>query len=67
MPSVLKARSTLGVETRSGDPERIRSARRDLAAAKLEQYIARVVASAPDLTVDQRARIASLLAPGAIQ
>ena len=37
--------------------------RRDLAAAKLEQYVARVVAEAPPLSADQAARIAMLLRP----
>ena len=37
---------------------------RDLAAAKLADYIARVVAEAPPLTSEQRERIASLLMGG---
>lgn len=36
-------------------------ARRALAAAKLEAYIAQVVTSAPELTPEQAARLASLL------
>ncbi len=36
-------------------------ARRDLAAAKLEAYIQRVVDEAPELSVDQRSRLALLL------
>ena len=44
------------------DPELL-TARRDLKAAKLEEYVARVVATAPPLTDDQANRIASLLRP----
>ncbi|WP_339619860.1 hypothetical protein [uncultured Salinibacterium sp.] len=62
---VLIARSKLGVATRSGDINAVRSARRDLAAANLEQYIERVVSDAPPLTSDQRDRIAALLGGGA--
>lgn len=42
------------------DPELV-EARRNLKAAKLEEYVARVVATAPPLTEDQKHRIASLL------
>lgn len=44
------------------DPELVR-ARQNLKAAKVEEYIARVVAEAPALTPEQRDRIASLLRP----
>jgi hypothetical protein len=36
---------------------------RDLAAAKIANYIAHVLAEAPPLTPDQRARLAELLRP----
>ncbi len=39
--------------------------RRDLAAAKIAQYIERVVADAPPLTDSQRSRLAALLTGGA--
>lgn len=39
------------------------AARRELAAANLEAYVAKVVAEAPPLTPDQAARIARLLLP----
>lgn len=39
-------------------------ARRDLRAARLEDYIARTVAAAPPLTTEQRDRLAALLRPG---
>lgn len=48
---------------RSGIPEQLLETRRDLAAAKLEDYVARVVEAAPPLTDEQRQRIAALLAP----
>lgn len=44
------------------DPDLI-DARRDLAAAKLDAYIKKVVAEAPPLTDEQRDRIAALLRP----
>lgn len=64
MPDTLTARSRLGVATRRGDAAQILDARRDLAAAKIENYIARVVADAPDLTPEQRDRLALLLRGG---
>ncbi len=39
-------------------------ARRDLAAAKLEAYIQRVVDEAPELTAEQKSRLALLLKAG---
>ena len=44
------------------DPEFI-AARQDLAATKLELYVARVIEAAPPLAPEQRDRIAALLAP----
>lgn len=38
-------------------------ARRDLRAARLEDYVARIVSEAPPLTDEQATRIASLLKP----
>jgi hypothetical protein len=49
---------------RTGDPISAADKRRDYAAAKLEDYIRRVVDQAPPLTEDQRARIAALLQGG---
>ncbi len=40
-------------------------AQRDLAAAKLEQYVAKIVSTAPPLTPAQLDRLASLLRPSA--
>ena len=44
-------------------PQEIAEASRDLAAAKLEQYVAKTVAAAPPLTREQAERIAALLRP----
>jgi len=51
-----------------GDPERVERAsqlRRDYAAEKLAEYVARIVDAAPPLTPAQRDRIAALLRSGA--
>jgi hypothetical protein len=47
---------------RPNSPE-LEQARRELAAAKIEDYIKRTVEGAPPLTDEQRTRIASLLRP----
>jgi hypothetical protein len=52
----------LSRDRKSDDPELV-AARRDLKAARLEDYVASVVASAPPLTPEQRDRIAALLRP----
>lgn len=49
---------------RTGDPTSAANKRRDYAAAKLEDYIRRVVETAPPLTQDQQLRIAALLRNG---
>ena len=63
--AVLRERGRVASLTRSrpaDDPELI-DARRDLAAAKLDAYVKRVLAEAPPLTDAQRDRIAALLRP----
>lgn len=67
MSRALTARNRLAVvaKRQPDDQAAIAAARRDLAAAKLEDYIERVVASAPPLTADQRDRLALLLRPDA--
>lgn len=58
-----KDRATIAALSRSrksDDPDLI-AARQRLKAAKLEEYVARVVAEAPPLTDEQKHRIASLL------
>lgn len=65
MPSpVLKARAAKAVAVRRGDQHAAVEATRDLAAAKLEQYIERIVSEAPPLTSAQRDRLALLLRGG---
>ena len=59
------ARNRLGVAARCGSPADVEQARRDLAAANLEEHIRRVVDAAPPLTPEQRARLSLLLNPGA--
>ncbi len=49
--------------SRSHDDAELIEARRNLKAAKLEEYVARVVATAPPLSEEQATRIASLLRP----
>ncbi|KAA9148569.1 hypothetical protein F6B41_02805 [Microbacterium lushaniae] len=56
--------ATLARHRHADDPELL-SARQDLKAAKLEQYIAKIVASAPPLTPAQRDRLAAILRGGA--
>lgn len=65
MSDVLTLRGRVASLSRSrpSDDVDLVEARRQLAAANLEQYVARVVADAPPLTNDQRARIAALLRP----
>ena len=63
--AVLRERGRVASLTRSrpaDDPELI-EARANLAAEKLAEYVARVVAEAPPLTDAQRDRIAALLRP----
>lgn len=43
---------------------KVLDAKRDLAAAKLSAYITKVVAEAPPLSPQQRARLAALLTEG---
>jgi hypothetical protein len=61
--SALSARGKLGATTRRfpNDPDRLAEARRNLAAAKLQDYIERTLADAPPLTDIQRDRLALLL------
>lgn len=62
-PAVAETRARYAARRRynTADAPTVLEAGRDLAAAKLEDYIARVVAAAPPLTTEQRSRIASLL------
>jgi hypothetical protein len=52
-----------GLIVTGASPERIEEARRELQYAISEDYIRRIVDSAPPLTSEQRAQLARLLAP----
>jgi hypothetical protein len=58
----LIARNQLGVACRHY-PDQVEDRRRDLAEAKIADYIERVLAEAPPLTDEQRAKLAELLRP----
>lgn len=51
--------------TRPADDPDVVDAKRDLAAARLEEHVRRIVAAAPPLTPAQRDRIAGILRPTA--
>lgn len=61
---LLAQRARLAAAVRHHPDKDHTEARRDLAAATLEQHVRRVVAEAPPLTEAQRDRIASLLRAG---
>lgn len=54
------AKSRLGNATKHGTPDEVLDARRDFKEAKIAAYVQRVLAEAPPLTDDQRARLAAL-------
>ena len=62
----LSARGRLGDTSRRHGPDsqHARDARRDLAAAKIEDYIDKVISEAPPLSVEQRDALALLLRGG---
>lgn len=64
IPSVATARGRLAGSKRWHPKEDHTELKRDLAAAKLEEYVSRVVAEAPPLSQEQIDRIAVLLRPG---
>lgn len=51
-------------QCRAADDPKLLDAKRDLRAARLEDYIRKVVDAAPPLTDEQRRRLAVLLNPG---
>lgn len=63
--AVASAKGKLAVARRWHPDTDNSSLRRDLAAAKLEAYVSRVVSEAPPLTVEQLDRVAVLLRGGA--
>ena len=58
-----RARVAALSRSRADDDPDLVGARRDLKAAKLEDYIRRVVSEAPPLSDDQRELLAGLLRP----
>ena len=66
LSEVQQARNHLGVIARrhKDNPAAVEAARRDLAAAKLQDYITRTVDAAPELTAEQRTRLAAILQGG---
>lgn len=60
-PHVARTRALVAVAHRRGNPEEIACAQRDLAAAKLEDYIRRTVDAAPPLSESQRDRLVAVL------
>lgn len=67
---VLKARSRLATKSRASvraTEAEIAEAKRDLAAAKIADYVQKVVASAPPLSDEQLTRLAGLLRVGAAE
>ena len=63
-PGVAKARSRVAVAVRRRDPEARREAQRELAAAKIADFIQRTVDSAPPLSREQLDRLGLLLRGG---
>lgn len=62
MPSKAQsARNRLAVAARTGDSDMQSQARAELAAANIEQYIERTIATAPPLPAEGLERIARLL------
>lgn len=56
--------ASLSRDRKNDDPELL-DARRDLAAERLAEHVAKTIAAAPPLTEAQRARISALLSGGA--
>jgi hypothetical protein len=63
--TLAQQRAEIARRSRRGDAAGERAARAAYAEAKLAAYIEKVVSDAPDLTDEQRERLAVLLRPGA--
>lgn len=63
---ILTARARVGVATRTGTPDDVAAARRDLRAALLERSAREATAVLPALTEEQARRIASVIYPPAV-
>lgn len=70
--AAIRAHQRHAAERAADDPTKLAKARRAVTAAvarerlSIEDHIAAVVAAAPPLTADQRARLAALLAPATV-
>jgi len=62
--SKYRHRAVIARATQTGDTARATSARRDLAAENIAEYVKRIVSAAPPLTAAQRDRVAALLRGG---
>lgn len=64
-PQSRSARARLAKSTQANGPDSVETtnARRDFAAARLDDYIRDTLAKAPPLTNEQRARLRELLRP----
>ncbi len=64
-PTVAHHRARVGALSRDRRPDdsEFLAAKRDLAAANIEEYVNRVIAAAPPLSDEQRTRLAELLRP----
>lgn len=56
-----RARLAVTIRHHPDDADLIAAARRDLKAARAADYVARLVAEAPELTSEQRDRLAAIL------
>lgn len=63
---IIAARSRVGVMARTGTPDDLQAARRDLRAAKLERAAREAAEALPPLTIEQARRIAAILYPEGI-
>jgi hypothetical protein len=57
----LKGRFAVAHRDHAPDSPEVTNLRRELAAAKIAQYVEKIVSTAPPLTPDQRSRLAALL------
>lgn len=61
-----RARVARSTRTHGADAPETINARRDFAAAKIADHIAKVVADAPPLTAEQRDRLTAILRGGSV-
>lgn len=63
MPEIRSAACRVARATKAGDPTAEADARRELAEAKIADYVRRCLAAAPPLSDEQRTRLAELIRP----